>query len=84
MALISKTFSIANISIQASADTVEKRVRSLSGVRNAAVTLASNTMLVEFDPDITDEQMIIQTVRACGYDAYTKEMPALSCFAVCF
>ena len=51
MALISKTFSIANISIQASADTVEKRVRSLSGVRNAAVTLASNTMLVEFDPD---------------------------------
>lgn len=78
MALISKTFSIANISIQASADTVEKRVRSLSGVRNAAVTLASNTMLVEFDPDITDEQMIIQTVRACGYDAYTKEMPALS------
>lgn len=78
MAVISKTFSIANISIQASADTVEKRIRSLNGIRFVSVILSSNTMIVEYDPDIIDEKMIVQTVRACGYDAYTKEMPALS------
>lgn len=78
MAVITKVFSIANISIQASADTVEKRVGGLSGVRFVSVTLSSNTMSVEFDPDICDERTIIQTVRSCGYDAYTKEMPAVS------
>lgn len=78
MALISKTFSIANISIQASADTVEKRVSGLHGVRSVSVVLSSNTMNVEFDPDILDEKIIIQTVRSCGYEAYTKEIPAQS------
>ena len=78
MALISKTFSIANISIQASADTVEKRVSALHGVRSVSVVLSSNTMNVEFDPDILDEKIIIQTVRSCGYEAYTKEIPAQS------
>ena len=75
MAVITKTFSIANISIRASADTVEKRIRSLSGVREAAVDISSNTMHVVFDPDLIDDRRIIQEVRACGYDAYTKELP---------
>lgn len=78
MALITKVFSIANISIQASADTVEKRIRGLNGVRSVSVILSSNTMNVEFDPDILDEKLIIQTVRSCGYEAYTKEIPAQS------
>ncbi len=78
MAVITKVFSIANISIQASADTVEKRVGAMNGVRFVSVTLSSNTMNVEFDPDICDEKTIIQTVRSCGYDAYTKEMPAVN------
>ena len=78
MAVTGKTFSIANISIQASADTVEKRVGALSGVRTVNVNISSNTMYVEYDPEAIDEKVIIQTVRACGYDAYTREMPAVS------
>ncbi len=75
MAVITKVFSTANITIQASADTVEKKIRSLNGIRSVSVNIPSSTMTVEFDPEICDEKMIIQTVRACGYDAYTKEIP---------
>ncbi len=77
MASVNKTFSIANISIQASADTVEKKVGSLNGVRNVQVTISSNTMDVEYDPEVIDERLIIQAVRDCGYEAYTKEIPTV-------
>lgn len=77
MSVITRTFSIANISIQASADTVKKKVGSLGGVRMADVDILSNTMCVEFDDDITDEKNIIQAVAACGYQASTRSIPVI-------
>ena len=78
MAITEKTFSVANISIRASADTVEKRMCALPGVRSASVSLKDMTMTVVFDDSLIDEARIIQEVRRCGYHAYTREIPAVS------
>ncbi len=73
MAIIRKTFSVSDISIRVSADSIEKRVCSLSGVRNASVSVENQTMTVEFDDDLTSANRIIQAVREAGYQAYLKE-----------
>ena len=69
MAIIRKTFSVSDISIRVSADSIEKRVCSLSGVRNASVSVENQTMTVEFDDDLTSTNRIIQAVREAGYQA---------------
>ena len=78
MAVTEKTFSVANISIRASADTVEKRLSALPGVRSVSVSLKDMTMAVSFDDELTDEARIVQEVRRCGYNAYTREIPAIT------
>ena len=59
MAIIRKTFSVSDISIRVSADSIEKRVCSLSGVRNASVSVENQTMTVEFDDDLTSAQIAV-------------------------
>ena len=75
MTVIEKTFSVSDLSIQVSADSIARRVSSLQGVRKADVSIASHTMRVEFDEDLITPNRIIQAVREAGYQAYLKESP---------
>lgn len=75
MTVIEKTFSVTDLSIQVSADSIERRVSSLNGVRKADVSIESHTMRVEFDEDLISANRIIQAVREAGYQAYLKETP---------
>ncbi len=73
MTVIEKTFSVTDLSIQVSADSIARRVSSLNGVRKADVSIESHTMRVEFDEDLISANRIIQAVREAGYQAYLKE-----------
>ena len=73
MAVIRKTYSVENISIQTSADSVERRLCSMQGVRTASVSIRDHTMTVEYDPDIISESEILQKVRETGYYAYSRD-----------
>ena len=52
MAITQKTFSVSDISIQVSADSIERKVRSLSGVRTASISIENHTLSVEFDDEL--------------------------------
>ena len=73
MAITQKTFSVSDISIQVSADSIERKVRSLSGVRSASISIENHTLSVEFDDELIRPNRIIQAVREAGYQAYLKE-----------
>ena len=77
MPVIHKTFSVANIRIQTSADTIERNVARLNGIYNVSVSIASSTMTVDFNPELVNEKQIIETVRDCGYIAYTHQIPII-------
>lgn len=77
MAFIHKTFSVANIRIQTSADTIERKVSSLNGIINVKVSVSSGTMDIDYNPDLLNEKSIIDAVKDCGYIAYTHEIPII-------
>ena len=77
MAITQKTFSVSDISIQVSADSIERKVRSLSGVRSASISIENHTLSVEFDDELIRPNRIIQAVREAGYQAYLKELSSL-------
>lgn len=48
---------------------VEKDVSKVEGVQNVNVNLLANNMVVEYDENVVNEQVIIDAVRKGGYDA---------------
>lgn len=49
---------------------VEKAVKKLNGVRNVAVNLLQNSMVVDYDETVLNEFDIIHAVEDAGYGAY--------------
>jgi len=48
---------------------VEKAVKTLKGVSNAAVDMEAKSLAVDFDPQLTSEQVIRDAVSRAGYEA---------------
>lgn len=61
------TFPVLDMSCAGCALNVEKKVRSLPGVREAAVNFAAGTLLVEYDSAQISPYQIQAQVRAIGY-----------------
>jgi Cu+-exporting ATPase len=53
--------------------TVERNLRKLDGVVTADVNLASERASVEYNPQETDQQAIIQRIQRAGYDVAVGE-----------
>jgi len=53
---------------------VEKALQSLPGVREASVNLASQIVSIGYDPEQTDPDVLIQTIRDTGYEVPTAHM----------
>jgi len=68
-------FDITGMSCAACAARVEKSVSRVEGVDSCAVNLLKNSMVVEFDPDKTSDELIIAAVVDAGYGA-SKAMPS--------
>jgi len=64
-----KNFDVTGMTCSSCAAHVERSVRNLQGVSDVSVNLLSNSMTVEFDDKILDEQEIVEAVRSSGYDA---------------
>ncbi len=54
--------------------TVERNLRKLDGVREAAVSLASERATVEYDPSRLGPAQLIERVRRAGYDVALGEV----------
>lgn len=71
---MSQKYSVTGMTCSACSASVEKAVRKVEHVTNVNVNLLSNTMQVEFEDDLVDNQRVISAVQSAGYDAmlYTK------------
>lgn len=70
---VKKEFPVTGMSCAGCAAGVEKRVASREGVKKAAVNFANKSILVEFDPLVTNPVKLRQSVQEIGYDMITEE-----------
>ena len=70
-----RTFRIKGMHCAACSSRVEKAVSGLSGVREAAVNLATEKMNVAFDPQTLGQEDIASAVSKAGYEAEAEEEP---------
>ncbi len=66
-------FSIQGMTCSSCQAHVEKTVSKLQGIKNVNVNLLSNTMSVEYDEDIINNEKIIKAVVDAGYGANIYE-----------
>lgn len=64
----SKVLPVLEMSCAVCANNVESTVGALSGVEEATVNFAANTLSVRFRPSVITLQQIQEVVRAAGYD----------------
>ena len=62
-------FALEGLQCAGCVSTVEKVVRELPGVKEANVNLATEKMMVQFNPKEADVQKIMETVSLAGYQA---------------
>lgn len=66
---MSRKYSVTGMTCSACSSSVDKVVRKLEGVKDVNVNLLTNSMTVDFDDNIMDDNKIIQTVIDAGYGA---------------
>ncbi len=62
-------FNVTGMSCSACAAAVEKSVGKTAGVRSVNVSLLTNSMTVDYDPEKTEESGILKAVERAGYGA---------------
>ena len=62
-------FALEGLQCAGCVSTVEKVIRDLPGVKEANVNLATEKMMVQFNPKEADVQKIMETVSLAGYQA---------------
>ena len=62
-------FEITGMTCSACSAHVEKAVSKLEGVKTAAVSLMTNSMVAEFDEEVLSSEDIIRAVVQSGYGA---------------
>ncbi len=71
-----QTFDVIGMTCAACQAAVDRAVTKIDGVESVDVSLLSNTMKVEYDPQKTDAKEIIAAVEKAGYDAQTQAQAA--------
>ena len=75
-----QTFSVANLYLNASADTIYQHLINTKGIVTVTVALSDRNVTVEYNPTIITADNIIEKIKACGYHAYTREIPTSDFF----
>lgn len=73
-----KKFDVQGMTCSACSSHVEKAVSKLDGIKNCAVSLMTNTMLVEYDDSIINADGIIDAVKKSGYGASLSDNEIVS------
>ena len=63
-----KTIPVIGMACSVCAANVEKKLQSLKGVNSVAVSLASRTALVAYDPDVISLEDMKREISNAGYD----------------
>lgn len=71
-----KKFEIQGMTCSACSSHVEKAVSKLDGIKSCAVSLMTNTMLVEYDDSVIKADGIIDAVKKSGYGASLSDSDA--------
>lgn len=66
-------FDITGMTCSACSSRVEKCVGKLNGIRHSSVNLLTNSMQVEYDEGILNDEIIIQAVQEAGYGAFVQK-----------
>ena len=66
------TFDVRGMTCSACSAHVEKSVRKLDGIKSISVSLLTNSMEVDFDPEKTSVEEICKAVASGGYSASPK------------
>ena len=76
---MNKKFSVTGMTCSACSSHVEKSVKELNGVKSVNVNLLTNSMVVNYDDNITNTDIIIEAVKNSGYGAsvFTKNKAAI-------
>ncbi len=54
--------------------TIERGLKKLDGVQNAAVNFAAERVTLEYDPSVVDEKQVVATIDDLGYHATTAKV----------
>ncbi|MFQ5883635.1 MAG: heavy metal translocating P-type ATPase [Thermoplasmata archaeon] len=65
---------IGGMTCASCAQTIEKALRNLDGVKSVAVNFAAEKATVEYDPSVTDEKSIEKVIRETGYELARDEV----------
>ncbi len=63
-----KKFDVIGMTCAACQSHVDKAISSVLGVKKVNVNLLNNNMIVEYDENVCDEEIIIKSLREAGYD----------------
>ena len=66
--IVKETFPVLEMTCAACAVSVESMLKSVEGVKDAAVNFANQDAWVEYNPAIATPEMLQNTVRSIGYD----------------
>lgn len=71
---MNKKFNVVGMTCSACSASVEKAVKKLEGINSVNVNLLTNSMIVDYDEEISNENKIIEAVTSAGYGAsiFTK------------
>ena len=64
-----ESFAVEGMTCSSCAQTVEKTAKHLAGVKDAAVNLATEKLVVQFNPGAVQAREIIEAVKEAGYSA---------------
>ncbi len=70
---VEQQFAIVGMTCASCVQTVEKATSKVAGVKDASVNLATEKMIVHFDPTVTDTTAITKAVADAGYEAIVGE-----------
>ncbi|HEY8423456.1 MAG TPA: heavy metal translocating P-type ATPase [Clostridia bacterium] len=65
-----ESYKITGMSCAACAARIEKTLKRKKGVKSVSVNLATNSMMIEYDPDVVTSGQIVQGVKDAGYGAF--------------
>lgn len=68
-----KTFDIEGMTCASCAQTVEKTAQALPGTKKAAVNLATEKLMIEFDESLLTEEAIKKAIKKTGYELISKQ-----------
>jgi heavy metal translocating P-type ATPase len=66
----SQKFNVTGMTCSACSTRIEKNINKTEGIKEANVNLLSNSMMIEYDDSIINENDIIKVVQDTGYDAH--------------